>query len=172
MYTALTWYDPKTNRPIEEPGAAYGVFFQNTVDESLDGWLCEYAPQSQYGWLCSSYWIPAYAFKEDANRLPIDKERTSWWECGCENMQTYTQAFCREPLVGFNEQVDTQRLRYYKNSRGTLWTVRQTQDDLTWTNVFQSQNNKEGFVNLQGAFSPLATLSVATLAAAVTLVLM
>lgn len=90
MYTGLTWTDPVKNRPVSAPFSAYGVFLQNQLDFSLDGWICEIAPGTQYGWLCSSFVIAARDFDPEANDLPIERKLNSWWECGCEDKNTYT----------------------------------------------------------------------------------
>ena len=71
MYTGLTWTDPFNNRPVTAPYSAYGVFLQNQVDFSLDGWICEIAPQTQYGWLCESFVIAEKDFDKEARDLPV-----------------------------------------------------------------------------------------------------
>lgn len=90
IYTALTWTNPLKNRPVSQPFSAYGLFIQNSGDYSLDGWLCEIAPGTQYGWLCSSFVIANRDFDPTANDLPIERKLNSWWQCGCENKNTYT----------------------------------------------------------------------------------
>lgn len=95
LYTALTWQNPSTNLPVTHDNAAYGLFIQNYVDFTVEGWMCEIAPYSQRGWLCESFSIPYDDFDPWSEKMPLGRVPNSWWECGCEDKNTYTQAFCR-----------------------------------------------------------------------------
>ena len=78
--------------------------------------------------------------------MPVERFVNSWWECGCENMNTYTQAFCRQNLVGVDEQEQLQRIRYAVDTNVLIWTVRQSEEDVKW--------------DFQGRFQVLGALSL------------
>ena len=73
-------------------GDVRGLFVQNSVDGSLEGWYCMRDQQAAYNWDCKSAKIDEYFFDPKSNQFPIQRELTSWWECGVEDKKTYTQA--------------------------------------------------------------------------------
>ena len=87
--------------------------------------------------------------------MPVERKVNSWWECGCENMNTYTQAFCKQNLVGVDEQENLQRIRYKVDTNMLIWTVRQTEEDVKW--------------DFAGRFQVLGALSISLSAAAAAL---
>ena len=89
--------------------------------------------------MCTSFTIPANEFDPKAQDLPIHRVMNSWWECGCEYRNTYTQAFCRSAQIGEDEQARLNRVRYSKDTNVNLWSVRQTESNLEWTNIRQYQ---------------------------------
>lgn len=101
--------------------------------------MCNIAPLSQRGWLCESFSIPPEEFDPFSDKLPLGRLPNSWWECGCEDMNTYTQAFCREPLIGIDEQDSLNRIRYASATNVVLWTVYSTEGSLIWNQVQEMQ---------------------------------
>ena len=57
--------------------------------------MCTIAPETTYGWLCESMVIPERYFDTASRDLPIERIPNTWWQCGCEDKNTYTQAFCK-----------------------------------------------------------------------------
>ena len=94
LYTGVSWYNPNLDRPFSEPGRGFGIFVQNLDDWNLDGWWCEVdtisAPFSQYGWICQSTQILTVDFDPAMDYMPVERIDNGWWECGCENKNTYT----------------------------------------------------------------------------------
>ncbi len=45
---------------------------------------------STYGWLCESFTIDIESFDPQSSDLPLDRVPNSFWQCGCEDKNTYT----------------------------------------------------------------------------------
>ena len=62
LYTAMT-FDNGEESPISTDGDGKGLFVQNYLDMSLDGWYCIHDSSNLYGWSCYSATIPAEYFE-------------------------------------------------------------------------------------------------------------
>jgi hypothetical protein len=91
FYTAMTWDNGSEEVDVYE-GNGRGLFFRNSVDDSLEGWWCLRDSSNRFNYSCSSAKIDKFFFEEDSTTFPMQRNDTSWWECGAEDKKTYTQA--------------------------------------------------------------------------------
>ena len=91
----MTWVNENRGGVLQEDGAGRGLFFQNSVDYSVEGWYCTRDNTAYYNWLCESTHISSFYWDPRSDRMPINRRETSWWICGAEDRNTYTQAQCR-----------------------------------------------------------------------------
>ena len=92
LYTGMTWINENRGGVLEEDGSGRGLFFQNFVDNTVEGWFCTRDNTAYYNWLCESTHISDFYWDPSSNRMPINREATSLWICGAEDRNTYTQA--------------------------------------------------------------------------------
>ena len=91
LYIGMTW-DNGNDEVLTDEGATKGLFVRNFVDSAVEGFYCTRRNNAYYNWLCESSVIDPFYFEVNVPRLPINKEMTSWWLCGVEDRNTYTQA--------------------------------------------------------------------------------
>ena len=91
LYVGMTW-DDGSDEVLTEEGALKGLFIRNFNDLSVEGFYCMRRNESYYNWECKSSIISEFYFDPTEPRLPINKEMNSWWVCGAEDRNTYTQA--------------------------------------------------------------------------------
>ena len=120
VYIGMTW-DNGSEEVLTEEGAVKGLFIRNYVDSSVEGFYCVRRNNAYYNWLCESTVITEFNFDPVIPQLPINKEMTSWWVCGVEDRNTYTQAQCRQNLVTEDEEPITGRIRYDPELNVEFW---------------------------------------------------
>ena len=116
----MTW-DDGNDRVLTKEGHGRGIFFKNDILGSVEGFYCVRDNSSYFGWLCESSIISEYQFRPEQNRMPSNREITSWWTCGAEDYNTYTQAYCRQQQVPEAEERDYQRVRYDNEMNLEMW---------------------------------------------------
>ena len=91
LYVAMTW-DNGNDRVLTNEGYGKGLFFKNYILEDIEGFYCTRDNVSYFKWDCESTRITGNSFRPEEQRMPSDREITSWWTCGVEDFNTYTQA--------------------------------------------------------------------------------
>ena len=91
IYIGMTW-DDGNNRVLEKEGAGKGLFLENSVNGMVEGFYCLRDSSAYFNWLCHSVKIDSFYWDPSVPRMPINREETSWWTCGVEDRNTYTQA--------------------------------------------------------------------------------
>jgi hypothetical protein len=157
LYTAMSWDDGSEN-VIDEDDAGKGLFMRNYIDDSLEGWWCERNSLSYFNWLCYSARIEQFYFEPESEMMPINRVENSWWECGAEDMKTYTQASCRQQMVIESEQKEYNRIRYDDETNLEFWGLSFQHGEFKWVNG--------GKRSLAGAHSPLLNHSAVAFALA------
>ena len=109
----MTWDNGEGGKLTEE-GAGRGLFFRNFIDDSVEGFFCTRDNASYFNWLCESLHISSYYWNPTVNRMPVNISKNSWWTCGVEDRNTYTQAQCRQQLIvdGEESSTEVERFRY------------------------------------------------------------
>ena len=94
--------------------------------------------------------------------MPVNKVQTSYWQCGVEDRNTYTQAQCRQNLPSEDEESPLGRIRYDPEANVQFWGSSYDGGALQW--------HKVGLFSLAGANSlvTVAAASIATLALSIT----
>ena len=127
----MNW-DNGEERLIDTPGDTKGLFLENYTDGSIEGWYCVKDETAMYGWSCYSAKIEAEYFDPEDTIFPTHRHENSWWECGCEDKKTYTQASCRELMVFEGEAKLYDRVRYDPETNLIFWGLSITNGEAMW----------------------------------------
>ena len=131
LYVAMTW-DNGLGEILDEEGAIRGLFFENFVDFSVEGFYCQRDSSALYNWLCYSSQVSNFYWDPETPRLPLNREPTGWWRCGVEDRLSYTQAFCTSQLPLEDEEGKMNRIRYDPETNLMFWGLSIQKNVFRW----------------------------------------
>ena len=91
FYTGMSW-DNGSNGVLTEEGAGKGLFFKNHYTDIIEGWYCMRDDSQYFNWDCDGAMILEHYWQPEVDEMPLNRIATSWWECGVEDKNSYTQA--------------------------------------------------------------------------------
>ena len=161
FYVGMTW-DNGEEGLITTDGYGKGLFFKNYVLGYAEGFFCTRNNEAYFKWDCESTMITEFNFRPEESRMPSDREITSWWECGAEDYNTYTQLQCRSQQVPESEERDFLRVSYDAQMNLEFWGLSFTTSELEW--VYGGEYVLKGAYNsLKGSlFTAASVLALAT----------
>ena len=129
LYIGMTW-DDGDGYVLQKEGAGRGLFFRNEFDRSVEGFYCYRDSYAYFNWLCESAHMTDFFFDPEIPRMPYNRTPTSWWVCGAEDRNTYTQAQCRQQLVTEDDEEVVGRWRYDPEQNVEFWGLSYDNDGL------------------------------------------
>ena len=132
LYVGMTW-DNGDNGVLTDEGAGRGLFFRNFYTDTIEGFYCTRDETAFFNWDCVGSKINANVWAPEVDEMPDIRTPTSWWVCGVEDKNTYTQAQCRQQMIE-DGQEDDDRIRYSDEVNLEFWGLAFTESpaSLKW----------------------------------------